>query len=265
MLRSFEDSFLIPEASFPIICLLDGPRPQHRFSYWASPPSILPLGGLRPLVPTRRASSSAINSCRFTPPMFYHLGGARPLVSIFDPWRFVSCRLQLLIAAEHHVSCPVSWRPALFNFLKENVSFVNACMHVCMCAKWFIVSCPFFGLLRSWCFPAEVSSCPLSMLSLRIFQSSIVLSHSFPNSFYNVMTLRIFSKVFSFKIPSLFLVWALPKSEIQFQQEFHLSNVFSCVCDSFTKNCVQLGLVYTSTTCILVFDIRFILSLPLPQ
>ena len=124
-----------------------------------------------------------------------------------------------------------------------------ACMHVC---KWFMVSCPFFCLLRSWCFPAEVSSCP--SLSLRVFQSSIVLSHSFPNSFYHVMTLLLFSKVFSFEIPSIFLMWALPKSEIQFQQRFHLSNVSPCVCvcESFIKNCVQPRLVYTSTTCRLV-------------
>ena len=123
------------------------------------------------------------------------------------------------------------------------------CMHVC---KWFKVSCPFFGLLESWRFPVEASPCPSSMLSLRVLQLLSVLSNSFPNSFYHVMTLRIFSKVFSFKIPSLFLVWVLPKSEIQFQQEFHLSNVSLCVCDSFTKNCVQPGLVYTSTTCRLV-------------
>ena len=124
-----------------------------------------------------------------------------------------------------------------------------AYMHVC---KWFMVSCPFFSLLESWRFPIGASPCPSSMLSLRVLQLSSVLSNSFPNSFYHVMTLRIFSKVFSFKIPSLFLVWALPKSEIQFQQEFHLSNVSPCVCDSFTKNCVQPGSVYTSTKCRLV-------------
>ena len=126
-----------------------------------------------------------------------------------------------------------------------------AYMHVC---KWFKVSCPFFGLLESWRFLVGASPCPSSMLSLRVLQLSSVLSNSFPNSFYHVMTLLLFSKVFSFEIPSIFLMWALPKSEIQFQQRFHLSNVSPCVCvcESFIKNCVQPRLVYTSTTCRLV-------------
>ena len=147
-------------------------RPQYSSFKWASPPSIF-----------RRASSSAINSWCFTPPMFYHLGGARPLVSIFDPWRFVSWRLQLLIVAVHFVSCPI---PCLISW-KENVSFMYACMHVCMYAymhvcKWFMVSCQLFSLLESWRFPVGASSCPSSMLSLRVLQLSSVLSNSFPNS-----------------------------------------------------------------------------------
>ena len=50
MLRSFEDLFLIPEASFPLICLLDGPRPPALLLLLGLAPNILPLGGLRPLV-----------------------------------------------------------------------------------------------------------------------------------------------------------------------------------------------------------------------
>ena len=126
---------------------------------------------------------------------------------------------------------------------------MHACMHVCKMIHNFL---PILRLAV-----VVMLSCRdfiLFMLSLRVFQSSIVFSHSFPNSFYHVMTLCIFSKVFSFKIPSLFLVWALPISEIQFQQRFHLSNVspYVCMCESFIKNCVQPELVYASTTCRLV-------------
>ena len=164
----------------------------------------------------------------------------------------MSWRIQLLIVTEHLYLAPFLRGLCCLTSWKENVSIMNACIHV---YKWFIVSDPFFGLLESWRFPVEASPCPSSMLSLRVLQLSSVLSNSFPNSFYHVMTLRIFSKVFSFKIPSLFLVWALPKSEIQFQQEFHLSNVSPCVCDSFTKNYVQPILVYTGTKCRLVLTL----------
>ena len=102
------------------------------------------------------------------------------------------------------------------------------------------------------------------MLSCRGFVLSFVVSKGFsiidcafaffPKFFLSCNDSSLILKSFLFRDPIIFLMWALPKSEIQFQQRFHLSNVSPCVCvcESFIKNCVQPGLVYTSTTCGLV-------------
>ena len=120
MLRSFEDLFLIPEASFPLICLLDGPRPQHCFSCWASPLCL----GLRPFD----------SSC---------LGG-------FNSW----------LPQNTLYLAPISWRSALLNFPEKKMLALcmYACMHVCKwfmgsclffglwCLPAEVLSCPSLSL-----------------------------------------------------------------------------------------------------------------------